>query len=172
MKRMKRSLGWICMALALMLALAPIGMATGSYEKALDSVVRVYGTKQLNMYVNGAWAASWQFASKGTGIAIGKKGTPVSTFVTNGHVVQADWRELLQVLLNSDGVRFPSVSDEDQVNFDAEVIGMNIVFEDLSSMVPVSRTIVSDKYDLACLYIASATDKRTPATFGGLNGMT
>lgn len=168
MKRAKRFLGWICLALALMLALAPVCMAAENYEKALDSIVRIYGYKRLNMYVNGELSQSWMFTSRGTGIAFGKKGSAVSTFVTNKHVVDADWKELLNSLLNdgNGNVSFPSFSDQDQVAFDATVDEMNVVFEDLSTMVPVTRTVVSDKYDLACVFIATPSDKRQPATFG------
>ena len=162
MKMTKRYLSWVCLALALMLALAPAAMAADNYEKARDSIVRIYTTTNVDVYLYGNYEGTITMVGKGTGVAVGKKDALVNAFVTCRHVVVPNADEILQELKTNEFSALP----EDAVQITVAEPDVNIVFEDLSSMVPVRRTVVSDKYDLACLYIATATDKRKPATFG------
>ena len=164
MKTNKGNLSRICLVLAMMLALAPAAMAADNYEKARDSVVRIYTTTNVDVYLYGDYYGSFTNVSRGTGVAVGRKNAPVNTFVTCRHVLEPDTNEILQETRQQ--IPNSAVLPNDAVQISVAEPEVNIVFEDLSTMVPVRRKVVSDKYDLACLFIASAMDKRKAATFG------
>ena len=169
MKRTKRGLSWICLALALMLALAPVALAAEGYEKALDSVVRIYSECTLVRYHDNRVVGRYPNASCGTGFAIGKQGENPSTFVTNAHVVSWSISDFLQLILiledlpgshmNEDGTTYTTRYELDDINH-------YVLLDDLDTKKKVSRTIVSDKYDLACVILPNPITERKSATIG------
>lgn len=172
MKRMKRSLSWICLMLAL--ALAPAALAAEGYEKALDSVVRIYSECTLVRYHDNRVVGKYPNASCGTGFAIGKQGENPSTFVTNAHVVSwsiSDFLELILYLgdlpgqhMNEDGTTYITRYELDDINH-------YVLLDDLDTKKKVAWTEVSDKYDLACVGLPNPITERKPATIGLYNDL-
>lgn len=169
MKRMKRVLGWLCLALVLSLTLAPLAIAAEGYEKVLDSVVRIFSECTLLRYHDDRVVGSYTGAKTGSGFAIGKKGENPTTFVTNRHVVDwetSDWLDVIWQLKD-----FPGPHTDENGNFYttqyvlADIYNY-VVLDDVDTKKVVARTIVSDKYDLACVVLANPVTERKPATIG------
>lgn len=171
---MKRYLRLFCLLLALLYALAPVALAADNHSGTVDSVVRIYSETSLVQYVNGSYYQQWfAYPSTGTGFAIGRKGEPVNTFITNAHVVTDDVEAVRQELaIYYSDAAFPEGTYQMQdgsfmtVSYQL-VIDSYVVFDDLSNnMKQIVRKIVSDKYDLACVSISEKTSDRKPATIG------
>lgn len=164
---MKRLMRLTCLALAMLVALTPLAMAAEGYEKALNSVVRVYSEGTLQVYVDGEYSGDAAVRqSIGSGFAVGKRGQDAKTFVTNRHVVEwskSDFREYIN--LNPEGMYYDQSGNVVVVSY--EVVSKNyILTADLDSKKQVDRTEVSDKYDLAVLIMNNPIPEREPAEIG------
>lgn len=149
---MKSIIRAICLMLAVLLALAPLALAA-TYEKGINSVVRIYTEATCTFYQGNTVLLQRSNAGVGSGFAIGRKGQPVNTFVTNRHVVSWSVED------------FYDSATEDitgtQYIIDSSVY---VVFEDLDTKKLAIRTITSDEADLAVVMIPNATTERVPAT--------
>ena len=89
---MKRCIAMICtLVLFLALPVSALAVASGSVNNAIDGVARVYVEYNTEVYVNGKYYGQedgWN--SRGSCFAVGKKGEPVTYFVTNRHVISDD----------------------------------------------------------------------------------
>lgn len=166
---MKKLCRGLCLLLAVIWALMPVAIAAEGYEKVLNSVVRIYSEASLEMYVNGlSQGGIITRRGCGTGFAIGKKGDSVTTFVTNRHVAHKDVSDFYNSLRQY-GYPLPGTYQTEDGLVSVEY-GVNIknyvVLEDLDTKKMCSRTLVSDKYDLAAVILPNAVSERQPCTIG------
>lgn len=164
---MKRMAKWLCLVLVMLMLLAPLALAAEGYEKALDSVVRIYSECTLQEYIDGTLYREYgPFASTGSGFAIGSKDKGVTTFVTNKHVVVWTLSNLHSVVLQILG----NDSAYGNVTFDLSVKNY-VILDDLPNKILAARTIASDKYDLAAVVLNNPITERKAATIGLYSSM-